>query len=71
MQPETKNLPPGFYHVGDELRLGVPELLRHFGYPDTPENGETLTRAAKRLFREWWPDVEQRVVESTSDKGRR
>jgi hypothetical protein len=68
---ERTNLPPGFYHVGDELHLDVPELLAYFGYADTPENRETLTEAAKRLFRERWPDVEQRVVESISDNGRR
>lgn len=46
-----KRLQPGVYDDGEGgLHLAIPELLAAHGVDDTPENRETLTRAAQEIF---------------------
>jgi hypothetical protein len=46
-----RRIAPGVYddeHGG--MHIDLPELLAASGYADTPENRDTLTRAAQDLF---------------------
>jgi hypothetical protein len=48
-----KRIAPGLYDDGEGgLHLAVDELLHAYGYADTPENRDTLTRAAQELAEE-------------------
>lgn len=60
---EMRNVAPGLYlDEGNNLHIDVPELLAHFGYDDTPENRDVLTREALRAFRQIYPNVPAHVV---------
>jgi hypothetical protein len=59
----ANRLAPGVYEVAGDLRLVVPELLAHNGYPATPANVDLVTAAALDAFGqlgiptevvEWW-----------------
>lgn len=53
-----KKVGPGLYlDERNALHLDVPELLAHFGYVDTPENRDVVTKAAARVFHELYPTV--------------
>lgn len=53
-----EKLGPGIYRVdGAELHLDTPELLRHFGYPDTPANRDMCAGVAAETLRQRYPNV--------------
>jgi hypothetical protein len=37
--------------------ISVPELLAHFGWPDTPENREMIAEVAEDWFAETYPEM--------------
>ena len=46
-----KKLQPGVYDDGrGALHLDLPELLRAYGYADTPANRDTMIAACRELF---------------------
>ena len=57
-----QRLGPGLYLTGNQLELDCPELLRHFGFPDTPENRDLMVREAIKLTRRLYPGVPQYVT---------
>lgn len=53
-----EKLAPGVYVTDDgALHLDIAEMLAAHGWADTPENRETLTRAAHEAIRQSWPDT--------------
>jgi hypothetical protein len=52
----TERIAPGVYVTADgALHLDIEEMLEAHGFADTPENRETLTRAAHEVVRRLWP----------------
>lgn len=48
----------GVYVTEDgTLHLDITEMLEANGWPDTPENRDTLTRVAHAVVRQQWPDT--------------
>lgn len=56
---KLRQIGPGIYarESTGELHLVIPEILRAGGYADTPENRETMLRAARELAAEDFPGV--------------
>jgi hypothetical protein len=50
-----QKIAPGLYMDGPDLRLDIPELLRHFDVADTPANRDTCTRVALEILRQEFP----------------
>lgn len=60
-----RRIAPGVYSSPDgTMHLDVPELLQDAGYPDTPENRETLTRVAIEMIRERFPEIPVTLTEA-------
>jgi hypothetical protein len=53
-----KQLAPGVWMDADDcVHVSVPDVLRHFGWPDTPENREIITQATREVMSNANPDA--------------
>ncbi|MBW7998381.1 MAG: hypothetical protein FVQ81_17775 [Candidatus Glassbacteria bacterium] len=52
----------GIYKVGKEIHFDIPEILKAFGYEDTPKNRDICTELAGKAAKQVFPNVPQSVV---------
>jgi len=59
-----KKIGPGCYaNQENQLHVSIPELLEHFGWPDTEENRDRMEKLVSEVFSEIAPMTPQQVVD--------
>lgn len=64
-----RKLGPGLYvnENRNELEVDAPELLKHFGLPDTPANRDMVTAQAAKAMAQVFPSAQREVRTSDAE----
>jgi hypothetical protein len=64
LRDQAEKVAPGIYHDRrtNSLHFDAPELLAHFGLPDTPANRDLVTEQAMRVAAEEFPNASRSVL---------